>query len=76
MLDTQKSKASWLVHTFAYRGTAPIRERLPLGTYRRSMPKVLRGSQGGGRFLTGEVPLYVDMTRRVRGIQPTLKQQS
>ena len=29
----------------------------PLGPYRRPMPRVLGGSQGGGRFLMGEVPL-------------------
>ena len=40
-----------------YRGTSLIRKRTPLGPYRRPMPKVLGGSQGGGRFLMGEVPL-------------------
>jgi len=29
----------------------------PLGPYRRPMPRVLGGSQGGGRFLMSEVPL-------------------
>ena len=29
----------------------------PLGPYRRPMPRVLGGSEGGGRFLMGEVPL-------------------
>ena len=28
------------------------------GTYRRSMPRVLGGSQGDGRFLMSEAPLY------------------
>jgi len=38
----------------AYRGTSLIRKRTPLGPYSR----VLWGSQVGGRFLMGEVPLY------------------
>ena len=29
----------------------------PSGPYRRPMPRVLGWSQGGGRFLMGEVPL-------------------
>jgi hypothetical protein len=39
-------------------GTAPIRKRPPLGSYRRAIPRVLGGSWGGGRCLMGEVPLY------------------
>ena len=34
-----------------------MRKRLPLGPYRRPMPRVLRGSWWVGRFLMGEVPL-------------------
>ena len=30
----------------------------PLGPYCRPMLRVLEGSQGGGRFLMSEVPLY------------------
>ena len=41
-----------------YRGTSPIRKRTPLGPYRRTIPRALWGSWGGGRFLMGEVPLY------------------
>ena len=41
-----------------YRGTAPIRNQPPLGPYRRPMPRVLEGSQGGGRLLMSKVPLY------------------
>ena len=41
-----------------YRGTSPIIKRTALGPYRRLMPRVLRGSQGGVRFLLSEVPLY------------------
>ena len=41
-----------------YRGTSLTRKRTPLGPYRRSMPSALGGSQRGGRFLMGEVPLY------------------
>jgi hypothetical protein len=42
-----------------YRGTSLIRKRIPLGPYRRPMPRVLGGSLGGGRFLMSEVPLYL-----------------
>ncbi|KAJ1489294.1 pre-mRNA splicing factor component-domain-containing protein [Baffinella frigidus] len=35
----------------AYRGTSLIRNRPPLGPYSRTMPRALRWSQGGGRFL-------------------------
>ena len=42
---------------FTYRGTSPIRKRLPLGPYRRPVPRVLGGSVGDGRSLMGEVPL-------------------
>ena len=40
-----------------YRGTSVIRKRTPVGPYSRTMPRVLGGSQGGLRFLMGEVPL-------------------
>ena len=40
-----------------YRGTSLIRKRLLLGPYSRTMPRVLGGSKGVGRFLMGEVPL-------------------
>ena len=33
------------------------KKRKPLGPYRMPMPRVLGGSQGGRRFLIGEVPL-------------------
>jgi len=39
-----------------YRGTSQMRKCTPLGPYRRPMPRVPGGSQGGGRFLMGEVP--------------------
>ena len=46
----------------AYRGTSLTRKRTPLGHYRRPMPGVLGGSQGGRRFLMGEVQaLLADM---------------
>ena len=48
-----------------YRGTSPTRKRTPLGPYRRSMPRVLGGSQGGGRFPVGEVPLYAHAVLRL-----------
>ena len=41
-----------------YRGTSLIRNRPTLGPYRRPMLRVQGGSQGGGCFLMGEVPLY------------------
>ena len=34
------------------------KKTLPPGPYSRPISWVLRGSQGGGRFLLGEVPLY------------------
>ena len=40
-----------------YRGTSLTRKRTPLRPYRRPMPRVLGGSQEGGRFVLGEVPL-------------------
>ena len=40
-----------------YRTTLLIRERNPLGPYRRPMPGVIGGSYRGGRFLMSEVPL-------------------
>ena len=40
-----------------YRGTSLTRKRTSLGPYRRPMPRVLGGSQGGGRFLRSEVTL-------------------
>ena len=55
--DMTRKKAYPLV-VLRYRGTSLIRKRLPLGPYRRPTPRVLWGSQGGGRFLMGEVPLY------------------
>ena len=37
-------------------GAPRLGNRTPLGPYRRPMPRVLGGSQGGGHFLMGEVP--------------------
>ena len=42
----------------ACRGTSLIRKCPPLRLYSRPMPRVLRVSLGGGRFLMGEVALY------------------
>jgi len=55
-----------------YRGTAPIRNQPPLGPYRRPMPRVLEGSQGGGRLLMSKVPLY----REVRVLHMSKKGES
>ena len=41
-----------------YRGTSLIRKRTPSGLYRGPMPRILGGSQRGGRFLMSEVSLY------------------
>jgi len=41
-----------------YRGTSLIRNRHPVGPYRRNMPRLLWRSTGGGGFLISEVPLY------------------
>jgi hypothetical protein len=41
-----------------YRVTSLIRNRRSLGPYSRTMPRALWGSQGGGRFVMIEVPLY------------------
>ena len=40
-----------------YRGTSLIRKRAPLAPYRRTVPRVLKGFWGSGRFLMGEVPM-------------------
>ena len=37
----------------------PHRKCTPLGPYLRPLPRVLEGSKEGGRFLMGEVPLYM-----------------
>jgi hypothetical protein len=39
-----------------YRGTSLAIKRNTLGPYTRPMPRVLGGSQVGGRCLMGEVP--------------------
>ena len=41
-----------------HRATSLMRKRIPLGPYRKPVPRVIGGSQGVGRFLMGEVPLY------------------
>jgi hypothetical protein len=41
-----------------YRGTSLERTQHPAGRFCRTMPGVIRRSEGGGRFLMGEVPLY------------------
>ena len=40
-----------------HRATSLMRKRIPLGPYRRPVPRVIGGSWGGGRFLVGEVAL-------------------
>ena len=46
-------------HLVTYWATLLIRNRHPVGPYRRPIPRLLGESQGGGRFLMCEVPLYV-----------------
>ena len=41
-----------------YTGISLVRNCNPLGPYSRTIPRVLRGSQGGMRFLMSEVPLW------------------
>ena len=41
-----------------YRGTASIRNRLPVGPYSRAMPRAIWRSWGGALFLMIQVPLY------------------
>ena len=54
--------------TLHSRGTSLARKRTPLGPYRGLMPRVLRGSFEGGRFLTGEVTLYTQWPARPTGL--------
>ena len=53
-----------------YRGTSLTRKCTPLGTYRRPMSRVVKGSWGGERFLMGEAPLY-KVTLLIRRRYPT-----
>ena len=41
-----------------YRSASLAKKRTPLRPYRRHLPGFIGGSQGGRRFLMGEVPLY------------------
>ena len=54
-----------------YIGTSLIRSRTPLGPYRWPMPRVPEGSYGGGRFLMGEVPLYVNAEEKLSSEEGT-----
>ena len=55
--EDQALRDKYSTITLEYRGTSPIRKRLPLGPYSRHMPRALWWSYGGGRFLMSEVPL-------------------
>ena len=55
---TRRGSTKLSIFGVVYRGTSLSRNCTPLGPYRRPIPRVLGGSQGGGRFLMGEVPLY------------------
>ena len=47
-----------MIRFLFYRGTSPVRKRLPSGPSSRDMPRALRWSYGGGLFVISEVPLY------------------
>ena len=47
-----------------YRGTSLIRNRAPLESYSRTLPRALWWSYEGGRLFVSEVPLYGDTERR------------
>ena len=49
---------------FRVQGTSLLRKCNPLGPYCRPMSKLLGGSQGGGRFLMGEVPQHTSAVSR------------
>ena len=53
-------------------GTSLIRNTPLLGPYSRTIPRVLGGSYGGGRFLMNEVPLYT----KIRYATPSLLGES
>ena len=53
-----------------YRGASLIRKRNPLGPYSMPMPGILGGTQGVGRFLMGEVPLYGTYTTVTARVWP------
>ena len=52
-----RSEAARQVQRESVQGYPAYEERHPLGPYSRTMPRVLGGSQRGGRFRMGEVPL-------------------
>ena len=53
-----RQRCADLTASAAYRGTSLIRNGPLLGPYSRTIPRVLKWSQGGGLFLMSEVPLY------------------
>ena len=55
-----------------YRRTSLARKRTHLGPYRRPVPRVLGGTQVGGRFLMGEIPLYGVPCGTVRSSYPAI----
>ena len=57
-VDDQQRRRYDRINQLSYRGTSLARKCTPLGPYRRPMPRVLGGAQGGGRYLMNEVPLY------------------
>ena len=56
-----------------HRSTSITKERTLLGPYRTHMPRVLGVSQGGGRFLMGEVPLYVCPAGTGTRLEPAMR---
>jgi len=53
----KRSRDPFRITAGLYMGIPLIRTPPLLGPYSRTMPGVLGGSLGGGRFLVGEVPL-------------------
>jgi len=44
-------------HALSLQGYLAHQNQAPMGPHSRPMPRVLGGSQGGGRFLMGELSL-------------------
>ena len=61
MINPQVQSPAWMS---GLQGYLTIRNRTTVGPYRRPMPRVLCWSEGGGRFLMGEVPLHMNTLGR------------
>ena len=61
--ELANQRALLMLEKVTCRGTSLRRNRRPLGPYRRTMPRALWESWGGGRFRMSEVPLYARPAR-------------